>query len=182
MGRILIITSFLVLIFGGGLVLRTILTTDPTSTPIAGIGSGFVGDLPLSRAEINEVVSQANKTASIINNRGNLQQSIAHGLLLVTVFLGASSALLAGIQNSASWARKYATGFTITIGLLGSATAITTSTAGYLDNSSDIHFQCAATINTVAIEVLESVQAETNSLAARQYLKHLSDTADRCSK
>ena len=182
MGRILIVTGFLVLILGGGLVLTTILTTDPTSTTIAGIGSGFVDELPLSRDEINKVVSNANNIASIVNDRGNLQQSIAHGLLLATVLLGACSAVLAGIQNSANWARKYATGITITIGLLGSATAITTSAASYLDSSSDTHFHCADTINTVATEVLESVQHETNTMAARQYLKHLSDTANRCSE
>lgn len=180
MGQALIVTGIAVLLIG----LYVVFSLTPDALRIIGdfarIGSGFDGRFPLPPDEINNAISEANRIATTVNQTAIETKSWAQWLLMLVVLCGAGTTILAGLQKAIQWGQRTSTLLTLAIGLLGAASAVSTSGAGYMNGVADSRFACVEGIEQEAAKTLAAVRDETDAQAARQYLDNLLRSASRC--
>lgn len=180
MGKFLILLG-VVLLLGGVALSYTFFSTSVLAvSDFPQIGSGFDDTLPIPPAEINAAITEANRIASAVNDAAISQKSLAQKLLLAVVIFGALTTIVAGIQKVKKWNAVLSTVFTVLLAILGTLSAISTSTAGYLNGVGDKRFACVDTIEMETAETIAAVRVEISADAARQYLVELTRTAQRC--
>lgn len=180
MGRLLVGLGIAILalgLFGNELIAPVKVYDDPFFTQY---GSGATGQLVIPPAELNNAVEEANLIATTVNRAGIGNASFSRILLFFVVLFGGLTALLAGIQKSTQLGKRYDVILTVTIGLLGAASAIATSGSRYLDGRADERFECVEKIEEDASSTRRLVMDETDAGAARQLLADLIRGARRC--
>lgn len=154
-----------------------------TLSPSFDLPSGSLGandTVAIDPERINEALAQAERRANELNTSGVAYQAWARWALFAVFVAGAAVAFLSGLQRMFDELDRRMSGLTITIGLLGSLSAVSSYAAGYFDAQAEGTFACIAVIEKEVRLSLVDIRGEPDATLAGNYLSEMRRTIQRC--
>jgi hypothetical protein len=181
MGRFLIALGFVILLLGIAYISGSFDNFSAIPEPIDLGSLGVQGALPIPPQELTAALEEANKAADAAALEGGTRAREARGFLFAVFVIGALISILAGWKAINEKINRETAWMTLALGILGAGSAITTSGAQYVQGLADGRFTCVGSIESAARDTLVNVKAETDELAARQYLADMRRDIAQCS-
>lgn len=141
---------------------------------------GAVDRIAVDPDRLRAAIEDADQRANALNRSGIASQVWAKRLLFLVFLVGSTIAFLAGLQKMFEELKKNSSWFTVTIGLLGSISAIATSGASYLEGQAKDSFNCISSIETEVRQAVENIREERDANLAEQYLDEMQRKVARC--
>lgn len=182
MGRFFILLGVALLILGGAFYLSFGQIVPPLPPAIEGIGPGAIDTFPIDPEVLNAAIREANDIANAANAEGIELRSWSRGLLVAVFVFGAFTSIAAGLQKIWKTLGRDDTLLMVAIGLLGAASAVSTSAAGHSSTQAEGRFSCVAAIEKAVTGTITSVRGERDVALATQYVDDMRRSVQRCAR